>query len=87
MRGGAGAAALVLQELQLTATLNPFGIAMQAMQRELVPEDSNDEDDDDGGGSFAFVPPGGFHSSGTPAAPETVDASEDSDLQLSLSAF
>ena len=27
--------------MKLTATLNPFGIAMQAMQRELVPEDSS----------------------------------------------
>ena len=85
--GGAGDGGAGFEELQLTATLNPFGIAMQALQRPLAVQDSNDEDDDDGGGSFAFVPPGGFHSSGTPAAPETVDASEDSDLQLSLSAF
>jgi len=46
--------------MKLTATLNPFGIAMQAMQRELVPEDSSGVahgGDDD---TVHYVPTGAF---------------------------
>jgi len=65
-RGGGGGARVsgVAPELELTATLNPFGIAMRAMQQP-DPESDTHSEEDDVEQNFAFVPPGGFRSCGS----------------------